>query len=173
MDTATAGTPAELDAEPEGQRDLGGQFLTFFIDQEEYGLEILKVQEIIGSMDITPVPRTPEYILGVINLRGKVIPVLDLRLKFQMEPIERTQESCIIVVRAHGVETGVQVDRVSEVVDIPGGLIDHVPTFGTDLRSDFLLGIGKAEDRIKLLLDIDRVLTEQDAEELQTAAVQE
>ncbi len=97
---------------------LGGKFLTFFLAEEEYGLEILKVETIIGVLAITPVPRTPEFIRGVINLRGQVIPVVDLRLKFGMESIEQTEETCIIVVQTQGIQMGVIVDRVSEVLDI-------------------------------------------------------
>ncbi|MBM3224902.1 MAG: chemotaxis protein CheW, partial [Candidatus Tectomicrobia bacterium] len=93
----------------------GGKFLTFFLAHEEYGIEILKVQEIIGMMSVTPVPRTPAFVQGVINLRGKVIPIIDLRLKFGMPAMEQTEETCIIVVQARGMEMGIVVDKVSEV----------------------------------------------------------
>jgi len=136
----------------------GGKFLTFFLAGEEYGLEILKVQEIIGMMDITPVPRTPDHLRGVINLRGKVIPIVDLRLKFAMEAAERTSETCIIVVQANGKQTGIVVDQVSEVLNIAGEAIEDTPAFGADVRTDYILGIGKSEGHVKLLLDIDRVL---------------
>jgi purine-binding chemotaxis protein CheW len=137
----------------------GGKFLTFFLGTEEYGLEILKVHEIIGMMPITRVPRTPLFIRGVINLRGKVIPVVDLRLKFAMESKEQTEETCVIVVQAQGVEMGIIVDKVSEVLDIAGQDIDDAPYFGADVKTDYLLGIGKAGERVKLLLDIDKVLS--------------
>jgi purine-binding chemotaxis protein CheW len=137
----------------------GGKFVTFFLAGEEYGLEILKVQEIIGMMDITPVPRAPEYLRGVINLRGKVIPVVDLRLRFGMTRAERTSETCIIVVEAHNVQTGIVVDQVSEVLSISEDNIEDTPAFDADVETDFILGIGKSEDRVKLLLDIDRVLS--------------
>jgi len=145
-------------------KSRSGKFLTFFLAGEEYGLEILKVQEIIGMMDITPVPRAPEYIRGVINLRGKVIPIVDLRLRFGMESAERTSETCIIVVEANGVQTGIVVDQVSEVLDISADQIEDTPAFGSEVRTDYILGIGKAEGRVKLLLDIDRALAK-DAEE--------
>ena len=141
-----------------GQR--GGKFLTFFLAGEEYGLEILKVQEIIGMMDITPVPRTPEHIRGVINLRGKVIPIVDLRLKFNMCAAERTAETCIIVVEANRMQTGIVVDQVSEVLNISSEEIEDAPAFGAEVQTDFILGIGKSEGRVKLLLDIDRVLAD-------------
>jgi purine-binding chemotaxis protein CheW len=141
------------------KQQLGGKFLTFFLDEEEYGIEILKVHEIIGMMSITTVPRTPAFIRGVINLRGKVIPIIDLRLKFAMEAIEQTEETCIIVVQAQSVELGIVVDRVSEVLDIPANDIDEPPSFGAEVPTDYLLGIAKTDGRVKLLLNIDRVLT--------------
>jgi purine-binding chemotaxis protein CheW len=137
----------------------GGKFLTFFLAGEEYGLEILKVHEIIGLMPITTVPRTPSFIRGVINLRGKVIPIVDMRLKLEMDETEQTDETCIIVVQTQGLQVGVVVDKVSEVLDIAGENIDETPAFGTDVRSDYILGIGKSEGSIKLLLDIDKVLS--------------
>jgi purine-binding chemotaxis protein CheW len=140
--------------------DRGGKFLTFFLAGEEYGLEILTVQEIIGMMDITPVPRTPDYIRGVFNLRGKVIPIVDLRLKFDMPGAERTSETCIIVVEANRVQTGIVVDQVSEVIDIAEEDIEDAPAFGSDVRTDYILGIGKSQGRVKLLLDIDRALSD-------------
>ena len=144
---------------PSLKQQLGGKFLTFFLDEEEYGIEILKVHEIIGMMSITVVPRTPPFIRGVINLRGKVIPIIGLRLKFGMEAIEQTEETCIIVVQAQSVELGIVVDRVSEVLDIASDDIDEPPSFGADVPTDYLLGIAKTEGRVKLLLNIDRVLT--------------
>ncbi len=138
--------------------DRGGKFLTFFLAGEEYGLEILKVQEIIGMMDITPVPRSPDYIRGVINLRGKVIPIVDLRLRFGMPGAERTAETCIIVVEANRIQTGIVVDQVSEVLDIAQDNIEDAPAFGADVQTGSLLGIAKAQGRVRLLLDIDRVL---------------
>jgi purine-binding chemotaxis protein CheW len=100
----------------------------------------------------------------VINLRGKVIPVVDLRLRFEMESAERTSETCIIVVEANRVLTGIVVDQVSEVLDIPEADIEDTPAFGADVRTDYILGIGKSQGKVKLLLDIDRVLSEGDLE---------
>ncbi len=147
----------------------GGKFLTFFLEKEEYGLEILKVREIIGMMDITPVPRTPEFIRGVINLRGKVIPIVDLRSKFSMEQIEQTDETCMIVVQAAGIQMGIVVDKVSEVLDIASEDIEDAPSFGTEVNTDYILGIGKSQGRVKLLLDIDKVLSDKDAQEIHQA----
>jgi purine-binding chemotaxis protein CheW len=150
-----AGSPG-ADSTDAGRQ--GGKFLTFYLAGEEYGLEILKVQEIIGMMDVTPVPGTPAFISGVTNLRGKVIPIIDLRTKFEMPAAQRTAETCVIVVNANRVQTGIVVDQVSEVLDIPGDQIQDPPAFGAETRTEYLLGIGKSEGRVKLLLDIDRVL---------------
>jgi purine-binding chemotaxis protein CheW len=166
--TAVAAT-SEATAEGYGS-ELGGKYLTFFLDNEEYGLEILKVREIIGLMDITPVPRTPDFIRGVVNLRGKVIPVVELRLKFGMETVERTSETCIIVVQTPDAEMGIVVDRVSEVTDIAEGEIQDAPSFGTTVDTDYILGIGKTEDQVKLLLDIDQVLSPEEVEDVQALA---
>lgn len=148
----------------------GGKFLSFFLKQEEYGIEILKVQEIIGILPITRVPRTPEFVKGVINLRGKIIPVTDLRAKFNMEEREETSETCIIVVKTNGVEIGVIVDKVSEVLDISDAEIEDVPSFGTDVSTDYLLGIGNTNGRVRLLLDIEKILTAQEVFEAQAIA---
>ena len=148
---------------------LGGKYLTFFLAQEEYGIEILKVREIIGMMDITPVPQTPAHIRGVVNLRGKVIPVVDLRSKFGMAPVEQTEETCIIVVQAAGMEMGMVVDKVSEVLDIAPADIEETPSFGSDVDTTYILGVGKSNGRVRLLLDIDKVVTPQAAGETRSA----
>ena len=150
---------------PTGDR-RAGKYLTFFLAEEEYGIEILKVREIIGLMSITPVPRTPGYIRGVINLRGKVIPVVDLRLKFGMEGVSPTEETCIIVVEAGDAERGIIVDQVSEVQDIAGEEIEETPCFGREVDTGYILGIGKSNGRVKLLLDIDQALAEPGVVEL-------
>ncbi len=136
----------------------GGKYLTFKLDDEEYGVEILKVREIIGMMGITAVPRMPTYMKGVINLRGKVIPVIDLRLKFGLEEIAHTDQTCIIVVDV-GREIGIIVDTVSEVLDIGDDSIEPPPSMGGSLDTSFILGMGKVEEEVKILLDVDKVLT--------------
>ena len=145
------------------QSAKAGKYLTFKLDVEEYGLEILKVQEIIKMMDITHVPRTPAFVRGVINLRGKVIPVVDLRLKFGMESRETTDKTCVIVVQvaqANGsVTMGIIVDEVSEVLDINAEQIEPAPEFGTSVNTDFILGMGKVAKKVIMLLDIDKVLS--------------
>jgi purine-binding chemotaxis protein CheW len=139
-----------------------GKYLTFALGREGYGLEILKVREIIGYIDITAVPQTPGYVRGVINLRGQVIPVIDLRAKFGMQTAERTEETCIIVVeisqQGRKFSTGIVVDRVSEVLDIAGDCIEDAPQFGSTVDTTFILGMGKVGESVKMLLDIDKVL---------------
>ena len=143
-------------------RNRGGKYLTFALGREEYGLEILKVREIFGYMEITAIPRTPSHVRGVINLRGQVISVVDLRAKFGMESVERTEQTCIIVVEIHRggrkISTGIIVDHVSEVLEVPGDKIEDPPSFGSSVDSDFILGMGKIGDSVKILLDIDKVL---------------
>ena len=143
-----------------------GKYLTFALGKEEFGLQILKVREIIGLMDITAVPRTPGYVKGVINLRGQVIAVVDLRAKFGMPAVEKTDQTCIIVVEiAHEgkkLNTGIIVDRVSEVLNIPSDKIEDPPSLGVSDDSDFVLGMGKIGESVMILLDIDNVLTAQD-----------
>jgi len=146
----------------EGGSTRAGKYLTFALGDEDYGLEILKVREIVAMMDVTSVPRTPDFIKGVINLRGRVIPVFDLRLKFGMPGVEATDHTCIIVVSLDDVETGVIVDRVLEVLDIPEGAIEDAPSFGVDVNTAFILGMGKTNEKVTILLDIDRVLSSGD-----------
>jgi len=143
-------------------KKLEGKYLTFTLGAEEYGLEILKVREIIGLMEITSVPQTPTFIKGVINLRGKVIPVIDLRLKFSMAEAAATEETCIIVVDIVEMLMGILVDSVSEVVDIPAARIEPPPAFGGSISTDFILGMGKAQNKVKILLDIARVLSQEE-----------
>ena len=139
-----------------------GKYLTFSLAGEEYGIGILKVKEIIGMMEITRVPQTPSYVKGVINLRGKVIPVIDLRKKFGLEDGEYTERTCVVVVevlRDGGqILIGSVVDSVSEVLNIKDGEIEETPDFGVRLDTQYILGMAKAGDGIKLLLDIDKVL---------------
>ena len=147
---------------PEAVPDKEGKYLTFALANEEYGLEILKVREIIGYIDVTAVPQTPHYVKGVINLRGQVIPVVDLRGKFGMETTDVTEETCIIVVEitqgTRRCSTGIIVDRVQEVLDIPAADIEDAPQFGASVSIDFILGMAKVADSVKILLDIDRIL---------------
>ncbi len=143
-----------------------GKFLTFVLNDEVYGIEILKVREIIGLMDITNVPQTPDYMKGVINLRGKVIPVIDLRLKFSMPEEDHTQETCTIVVEVESTSIGIIVDKVSEVMEIKGDEIENAPQFGQGIDTNFIMGLGKTKETIVILLDIAKVLS---AEELALA----
>lgn len=157
---------ATMEADQANATVQGGKFLTFFLDQEEYGIEILSVREIIGLLPVTPVPQTPYYVQGVVNLRGQVIPVVDLRLKFDMPGIDATEETCIIVVQTGGAQLGIIVDKVSEVLDIPGKDIVDAPTLGSEINTDYILGIGKSEGRVSLLLDIAMIFPSAEISEL-------
>jgi purine-binding chemotaxis protein CheW len=139
-----------------------GKYLTFVLCGEEYGIEILKVREIIGIMNITPVPQTPGHIKGVINLRGKVIPVIDLRSKFGFQEATHTKETCIIVVEVQNILTGVIVDTVSEVLDVNAEELEASPHFGNGINTGMFLGMAKIKDKVKILLDIDKVLGAED-----------
>lgn len=140
-----------------------GKYLTFRLGAEEFGVRVDKVREIMGVQEITAVPQTPVYLKGVINLRGKVIPVVDLRLKFGLEEIEYTHRTCIIVVQVTGsagaVQLGLVVDAVSEVLNLAGADIEDTPDFGEKLSTPFILGMAKLKGKVKILLDIDRVIS--------------
>ena len=144
--------------------ELEGKYLTFALGKEEYGIGILKVREIIGVLEITSVPNTPEYIKGVINLRGRVIPVLELRIKFDMEHQEYTERTCIIVVELAGesgpIQVGMLVDSVSEVLNISAEEIEPPPAFGTSTDLEYILGMGKDNGKLNILLNFDHVIGE-------------
>lgn len=149
---------------------LAGKYLTFRLAGEEYGIEILKVQEIIGMMAITQIPRTPASVRGVINLRGKVIPIVDLRVKFAMERAEETEKTCIIVVQVRSaagtVTMGFIVDEVCEVLDIAADEIEEAPRFGTGIDTAYIMGMAKLKGSVKILVDIDKVLGAAEMEQL-------
>ena len=154
--------------------DKEGKYLTFSLENEEYGIGILKIKEIIGMMPVTKIPRTPEFVKGVINLRGKVIPVVDLRLRFKMEPSDYTDRTCIIVVEIENqvgmIQIGVVVDSVSEVLNVGSDDIEEAPSFGTKLDTEYILGMAKMDGGVKILLDIDRVLNDEEIAVLEKAA---
>jgi purine-binding chemotaxis protein CheW len=143
-----------------------GKYLAFRLGKEDFAIQVLKVREIVGIQDITAVPQMPGYVKGVINLRGKVIPVVDLRLKFGLEEREYTQRTCIIVVQVHSggvaIQTGIIVDEVSEVLNLVGTEIEDTPDFGEDVGTPYLLGMAKVKGNVKMLLDIDQVLANSD-----------
>ncbi|HMA64062.1 MAG: chemotaxis protein CheW [Fibrobacterota bacterium] len=153
---------------------LAGKYLTFKLAMEEYGLEILKVQEIIQMQAVTRVPRTPDYVRGVINLRGKVIPVVDLRKKFFLDQCIDTEKTCIIVVQISNnddvVVMGIIIDEVKEVLDIKATDIEETPSFGSNINTEFILGMGKVGGSVKILLDIDKILSTTELVNLQQVA---
>ena len=158
----------------QGPAEREGKYLTFSLDREEYGIGILKVKEIIRMIQITPLPQTPDYVKGVINLRGKVIPVMDLRVRFGIGAAGYAERTCIVVVEINStsgkLHIGLVVDSVSEVVNIKNSEIDDTPTFGTTLDTAYILGMAKMAGGVKILLDIDRVLSAAEMELLGEAA---
>jgi purine-binding chemotaxis protein CheW len=163
-----------IDQAVRSMADREGKYLTFKLAGEEYGIGILKVKEIIGMMPITTVPRTPDYVKGVINLRGKVIPVIDLRLKFGMQEMGYSERTCIIVVEIRGqygaILIGIVVDAVSEVLNIRSTEIEETPNFGASLETQYILGMAKMNGGVKILLDIDKVLSTEEVALLDRAA---
>jgi purine-binding chemotaxis protein CheW len=156
--------PREVVATKTDER--AGKYLAFLLGREEFAIQVLKVREIMGIQDITAVPQTPAYVKGVINLRGKVVSVVDLRLKFGLPEVEYTQRTCIIVVqvRLESVQLlmGIVVDGVSEVLNLAAGDIENTPDFGGGVVTPYLLGMAKSKGKVKILLDIDQVLSSQE-----------
>lgn len=145
--------------------EMAGKYLTFHLAGEEYGIRITKVREIVGVLDITKVPQTAEFVLGVVNLRGKVIPVLDLRLRFGMEFREPDERTSVIVVEAvaeggQKVLTGVQVDQVDEVATVAAEKVEKAGANSSDIASSYILGLATEDNKVRILLDIDRVVLE-------------
>jgi purine-binding chemotaxis protein CheW len=164
VDETAAGDLLQVKKDPPAEKE--GKYLTFSLSGEQYGIGILKIKEIIGMMAITKVPRTPPYVKGVINLRGKVIPVIDLRVRFNMEENEYDDRTCIVVVeiQSHGIEMviGIVVDSVSEVLNIKSEEIEETPEFGMSLNTEYILGMATIEGGVKILLDIDAVLSSEE-----------
>ncbi len=145
-----------------------GKYLTLTLGETEYGVGILSVREIISMIKIIEVPRTPEIVLGVMNLRGKIIPVVDLRRAFGMESVEEDDDTRIIVVEIADLDIGIVVDGVKEVIDLSEDSIDDAPSFFSEVDTAFVLGIGKQGGRVSILLDIDKVLGSEDVSVLRS-----
>lgn len=149
------------------------QYLTFSLSDELYALEVSKVKEVLEYQSITRVPKTPEYMRGVINVRGGIVPIVDLRLKFNLPAMERTVDTCIIVLEIalnnETITVGTIADNVHEVIEVQPENIEPTPRIGTRLDTDFIEGIGKNEDRFLVILNIDKILT---AEEINSMADQ-
>lgn len=144
-------------------RELVGRYLTFQLGQESYGIAVMRVREIIRMTEVTSIPQLPSHIKGVINLRGKIIPILDLRCRFELSRIEDTERTCIVVVQVRSSRgghclTGLIVDAVEEVIQVSAGEVEKAPDFGGRLQADYILGMAKIKNRVKTLLDIDRVV---------------
>lgn len=156
-------TNESLTARKEEERALSGRYLTFRLGQQAYGVGVLRVREIFRMTEITFVPQLPEYFKGVINLRGKVIPILDLRCKFQLAVIEDTERTCIVVVQVKSSRgghslIGLIVDAVEEVIQVSSEEIEAPPEFGVISGANCVLGMAKIRDRVKTLIDLDRVV---------------
>lgn len=152
-----------IEVEEDTQKD---RYLTFYIGDECYGFEIKHVTEIIGMQAITEIPELPEYVRGIINLRGKIIPVMDVRLRFKKDPLEYNDRTCVIVVDIKEVSIGFIVDRVSEVLSIPEEDIVDPPQIQKGINNKYIKKIGKVGNAVKLLLDCEMLLTEQELESL-------
>ena len=157
------------------QSAASGKYLTFTLGDESYGIGVLKVREIIRVPDITAVPQMPDYVKGVVNLRGKVIPVADLRVKFRLSNIKNTERTCVVVVQVQlpsGSKPliGLIVDAVEEVVNIPSTDIEPTPDFGTALDTHYILGMAKVKGSVKTLLDLDRVVAAETLSSMSAAA---
>lgn len=155
-------------------RAVAGKYLTFRLGQESYGVEVLKVREIIRYQEVTPIPRLPPFIKGVFNLRGKVIPVIDLRARLGLPRVDVADRTCIVVVQIQtpagaAILMGLVVDAVEEVLMISQVEIENTPDFGTKLSVDYILGMAKTRDSVKTLLDIDRVVTAEALENIRQA----
>lgn len=156
--------------------EAAAQYLTFTLDEELFALDIAKVREVLEFVGVTKVPRTPEFMRGVINLRGNVVPVVDLRLKFGMSRTEKSVSTCVIItdVEVDGETTvlGALADSVQEVLDLEPSQIDPPPRIGTRLDTGFIRGMGKRDDQFLILLDIDRVFSAQELDLVQAAGDQ-
>ncbi len=146
----------------------GGKLLTFYLDKLEYGIQILEAREVVGLLNIDPVPRTPEFLKGVINLRGKIVPVIDLRLKFGMPAIEYTNETCIIVVDLAGILTGIIVDKLAGVITIDKEHYESSPRLGNNIDAQFVAGMVKLDDRVIVVLKVERILDNKELSVLKT-----
>lgn len=142
------------------------QLVTFSIGEEEFGVNILKVQEINRTMEITKVPRAPEFVEGVINLRGKVIPIIDLRRRFGLTSKPEDKDTRIIVIEINNIIVGFVVDAVSEVLRIPAGTVEPPPPVVAGVESDYISGVGKLKDRLLIMLDLDKLLSTEDIDML-------
>jgi purine-binding chemotaxis protein CheW len=154
--------------------NLAGKYLTVVLDNESYGLAVLKVREIIRMQKITPVPQVPDFVKGVINLRGRVIPVIDLRVKFGLKA-EFAERTCIVVVQVDlaqtkSIQMGLIVDSVDEVLNVAADMIEPTPDFGTVIDTTYLLGMVKAKGQVKTLLDVNRVVAPETVQSLSQAA---
>ena len=164
--TDNTGTEIDIEFDEDDEDTLKDRFLTFKVKEEDYGIEIVRVKEIVGIQEMTPVPEMPSYIKGVINLRGNVINVVDIRLRFGMEEKDYDERTCIIIIQVEDVEVGMIVDNVNEVCVIPDEDIKKNTNLNKSSKSTFIKGLGKLDDKIKMIIDVEKLLTEEELEEI-------
>ncbi len=160
------------------QSDLGGgfmsvrnnEFLTFMLAEEEYGIDIIKVQEIRGYGAVTTIANAPEFIKGVINLRGNIVPIVDLRIKFNLKDVRYDTFTVVIILSVAGRVIGIVVDSVSDVITLTPDQIKPVPEFGTAFNTEYLIGLGAMEQRMLILVDIEKLMSSREMELLDSAA---
>ena len=164
--TENNGTDLDIEYDEDDEDTLKDRFLTFKVMNEDYGIEIVRVKEIVGIQDITPVPEMPSYIKGVINLRGNVINVVDIRLRFNMQEKEYDERTCIIIIQVDDIEVGMIVDNVSEVCVIPEEDIKKNTSLNKTSGNSFIKGLGKLDGKIKMILDVEKLLSEDELERI-------
>ncbi len=169
---ADAAASVKQDDDRSFEHELAGKYLTIKLKDEFYGVPIRPIGDIIEIQEYTEVPQTADYVKGVINLRGTVIPVIDLRKKFGMEEREYDKKTCIIVVSLDEIQTGLIVDRVEEVLEFADEEIDPAPSMSSQVQVKFIAGIGKKEDEVYILLELEKILAEEEVDELVAAAEQ-
>ncbi len=160
-----------------GQEESGSQFLTFQLDNEAYGVDILRVQEIKGWTPVTCIPNTPEYLKGVLNLRGTIVPIIDMRLRFNLETMEYNAETVIIVLSVQSGSgervVGIVVDSVSDVLSVKTEEMKPSPDFGTNVHTEFIDGLAAVDEQMVMLLDIDKMLSTDEISALESIKEQE
>lgn len=163
LETATSPTNKQVNA-------VAGEYLTFVLSQEEYGIEILKVQEIRGYDAVTKIANTPSFIKGVVNLRGRIVPIVDLRIKFNLEKREYDEFTVVIILNLHGRVVGIVVDGVSDVMELQADRIREVPDLVSNIDTQYILGLGSVEERMLILVDIEKLMNSQEMDLINTVA---
>ena len=168
MSTETASSTANT---PSKAKSAAGEYLTFVLGEEEYGLEILKVQEIRGYDAVTQIANTPDFIKGVVNLRGKIVPIVDLRIKFHLGKVEYNEFTVVIILNLHGRVVGIVVDGVSDVMALKDEQIRDVPSLVTSIDTKYIVGLATVEAQMLILVDIEQLMSSQEMALIDSVAV--